>query len=90
MRKNGLLKESCDNWLVVYSFDKYLLSAYYMLGTILGTGYAAMNKTERVSAFVELRVEPGEMSRKQTCRYNKWHDNKMGYRVREGVEFYFK
>ena len=38
----------------------------------------------------ELRVWPGEMSRKETCRQNKRCDNKVGYRVREDGEFYFK
>lgn len=40
----------------IYPFNNYLLSTYGMLGAVLGTGNTAVNKTNRISALMGLRV----------------------------------
>lgn len=32
----------------IYSFNKYILNTYYLLGTVLGTGNTAINKADQI------------------------------------------
>lgn len=40
--------------LFMPSFSKYLLSTYYVLGRVLGSGATAVKKTDKIFAFKEL------------------------------------
>lgn len=42
---SGSMAKHSFHWLFIYSFKKYLLSIYYMMGTSLGTWDSAANQT---------------------------------------------
>lgn len=39
-----LLKRYVNQWMSLHLYDTYLLSDYYVLNTLLGAGYAAINR----------------------------------------------
>lgn len=40
--------------LYIWSLSKHLLSAWYVLNTVLGNGYTPLNKTSMVSPLINL------------------------------------
>lgn len=50
---NKMLKDCLK--MEVLSSNKYLLNAYYMLGTVLSTGHTSEQKTKITVLFLKLR-----------------------------------
>lgn len=42
------------SFFCIHSFNKYLLLAYYMLGSVLSTGYTMENQIGSILSFMEL------------------------------------
>lgn len=51
------LLKLCPTEASVQSMDKYLLSTYYVPGSILGPGEILVNKTDEVPFLMELTVK---------------------------------